>query len=77
MRGWTCAGDARIVAGTEGVAGPAMAAAAGTGTAPVASGAKGKVVTAVTSPALPAKAPPPVVPPWTGKSITKRFGGMD
>lgn len=27
--------------------------------------------------ATPAKAPPPVVPPWTGKSITKRFGGME
>ncbi len=25
----------------------------------------------------PVKAPPPIVPPWTGKSITKRFGGME
>jgi hypothetical protein len=61
--------DPRIVAGTEGVAGPTVAAAAPAATAkPAAS------KTTATSPAV---APLPVVPPWTGKSITKRFGGMD
>lgn len=66
-----CAG-ARVVAGQDGVVGPAVAAV---GAAPKGENIKGtKVVEGV---ATPVKAPPPVVPPWTGKSITKRFGGMD
>jgi hypothetical protein len=32
---------------------------------------------ATSKPAGPVKAPPPEVPPWTGRSITKRFGGME
>ena len=64
--------EPRVVAGTDGVAGP-MAAA---------SSAPSRPASAAQSPVKPVAnkvelAPPPVVPPWTGKSITKRFGGMD
>lgn len=62
--------DPRIVAGTDGVAGPALAQA---GTS---SNAKLKAAVS-TNPSSPVLAPPPVVPPWTGKSIIKKFGGMD
>ena len=67
--------DPRIVAGTDGVAGPS-----GPNTAAVVPGTPARPAAA--SPAKPVAAkvelaPPPVVPPWTGKSITKRFGGLD
>ena len=68
--------DARVTAG-GGATGPAVSA----GSSPrpandlVKSAATGAKPTA-TAANLPVKAPPPVVPPWTGKSITKRFGGM-
>lgn len=60
----------RIVTG-QGVVGvgPAPSSASATTLANAKPGA--------TSIATPLKAPPPVVPPWTGKSITKRFGGME
>ena len=75
--------DPRIVAGQDGVAGPAGAprvggtptAAGGATVGGAAVGKNGKGV-ANASTSTPVKAPPPV-PPWTGKSITKRFGGMD
>ena len=54
--------DSRITAGQSGVSGPAIAA----GRAP-----RNKATTPVVAKALPA------VPPWTGRSITRRFGGMD
>ena len=69
-------GGARVVAGQNGAAGPAMAGGAAPARVPAGGGAdaKGKkgvgLATVVT-------APPPVVPPWTGKSITKKFGGME
>ena len=63
--------DPRIIAGTDGVAGPMIAG----GSTAVPAGAKVKAISA--KPSGPALAPLPVVPPWTGKSITKRFGGMD
>lgn len=63
--------DPRVVAGTDGVAGPPGQP----GAAPVAKLPSAKSTTVAST--LPAKAPPPVVPPWTGKSITKRFGGME
>lgn len=60
--------DPRITTGQNGVAGPAMTAT------PVLAGSPPK---ATSQPApIPAKAAA-VVPPWTGKSITKRFGGLD
>ena len=64
--------DPRIVAGTQGVAGPmlspvAMPSATGPATPASKTNATQSVVVA----------PRPAVPPWTGKSITKRFGGMD
>jgi len=82
--------DPRIVAGQDGTPGaamapvPAVAAAAGAaaagaapgGAAPGKTASAGKLATPASA-ALPAKAPGPVVPPWTGKSITKRFGGME
>ena len=71
--------DPRIVAGQDGTAGPTMAsplpATSATRSPADAKAAPGQA--AAKTVALPAKAPPPVVPPWTGKSITKRFGGMD
>ncbi len=68
--------DPRIVAGQDGVAGPPMAALP-PNSSPAPVGTAGKAATKVTATTQPVKAPPPVVPPWTGKSITKRFGGMD
>lgn len=70
-------GGARVVAGQSGVAGPAMPGAGAAprvqnGGGPDAKGGK-KAAGLVT----PVTAPPPIVPPWTGKSITKRFGGME
>ena len=58
-------GDTRVVAGQEGVAGPAQPAHA--------TGSTGRPATPVAA----ITQPPPPVPPWTGHSITKRFGGMD
>ncbi len=73
--------DPRVTAGTDGTPGapmPAQAAApAGNGKAQAAPGKTAAATTAASAPATPVRAPPPVVPPWTGKSITKRFGGMD
>ena len=65
--------DSRITAGQEGTAGPAMAAAS-----PAAPSTRATPASATTpiSASL-RRAPPPVVPPWTGRSITRRFGGMD
>ena len=67
--------DPRVVAGTAGVAGPAGAAMPG-GPAAGSSASRGSggVKPAASTVTL---APPPVVPPWTGRSITKRFGGLD
>ena len=59
----TCS-DLRVVAG-QGAAGPAAQHAADK-----ASGRKGK-------PAVPPVAAKVVVPPWTGHSILKKFGGLD
>lgn len=73
-------GGARVVAGQSGTAGPAMSGVAGPGVAgpgaagPRAPEGKGKKGASVATPVM---APPPVVPPWTGKSITKKFGGME
>ena len=61
--------DPRVIAGTDGVAGPATAATALP--RPASNALKPVAATKVEL------APPPVVPPWTGRSITKRFGGMD
>lgn len=66
--------EPRVVAGTDGVAGPMVA--------PTAPGTPARPGTATVNPlksvaSKVALAPPPVVPPWTGKSITKRFGGME
>ncbi len=70
--------DPRIVAGTEGVAGPAVAATAPANQVSSKALASSKTQSASkTLAASPVVAPPPTVPPWTGKSITKRFGGMD
>ena len=64
-------GGGKLVAGQDGTAGPAMPPT-------TAKAASGKPITkAATTTATVVKAPPPVVPPWTGKSITKRFGGME
>lgn len=68
--------DPRIIAGQAGAAGPVAQA-------PVAGGGpRGGVQTAATAPGRgkPAAAAPidkTPVPPWTGRSITRRFGGMD
>ena len=63
--------DASVRSGPGGgVAGPVVAA--GSPAKPAAA-----TPASATAASLPAKAPPPVVPPWTGKSITKRFGGME
>ena len=68
--------DARVVAG-QGQAGPSGAATIATPPAltssPTPAKASGKADTIPTV----AKVPPPPVPPWTGKSITKKFGGLD
>ena len=65
--------DPTVVAGREGVAGPAGAPIpASTPNNPAPARTGGKTVAA----AIPL-APAPVVPPWTGRSITKRFGGME
>lgn len=67
------AGTASAQAGTQaGTQGPTQAAA----TKPAATPSK-STKSGATQASLPVKAPPPVVPPWTGKSITKRFGGME
>jgi hypothetical protein len=63
--------DPRIIAGTAGIAGPALSAASTPAKPAV------NATTLKTASTQPVKVPPPVVPPWTGKSITKRFGGMD
>ena len=63
--------NARVVAGTDGVAGPAGAATSASAPSRPAASAVKPVATKVEL------APPPVVPAWTGKSITKRFGGME
>lgn len=60
--------DPRIIAGQEGVAGPAMT--------PTARGAAGPAAR-TPAPTATQVAKGPVVPPWTGHSITKRFGGLD
>ncbi len=65
--------DARVVAGSGGVAGPAMAPGASS-PAPAPARPGGGSAPAV---AQPAKAPQPAVPPWTGRSLTRRFGGME
>lgn len=64
--------DPRITAGQDGVAGPPQDAPAATPKA-----APGPKVAAASPAVTPVKAQPPLVPPWTGKSITKRFGGLD
>ena len=64
-------GGGKVVAGQDGTAGPAMAVAAAKPAGGKAAVAGKAVASAVVT------APPPVVPPWTGKSITKRFGGME
>ncbi len=64
--------EPRITAGQDGVAGldsPPSATRASISTAPVS--ASRRSAPAIAKPSLPA------VPPWTGKSITKRFGGLD
>jgi hypothetical protein len=63
--------DPRIVAGTDGLAGPAAVA----GATPAPSPSIPKQASAPATQVV--VAPRPVVPPWTGKSIIKRFGGMD
>jgi hypothetical protein len=63
--------DPRIVAGTDGVAGPAAVAGAGPATPPSIPKQGSAPATQVVV------APRPIVPPWTGKSIMKRFGGME
>lgn len=68
-------GEGKLTAGSGGVAGPTGAPSppsgrTGTGTVHTAAAKPGATPTL-------AQAPPPVVPPWTGRSITKRFGGMD
>ena len=69
--------DPHITSGSGGgTAGPVVAAAPGTKPAATQVGAK-TAAPGTTASSMPVKAPPPVVPPWTGKSITKRFGGMD
>lgn len=74
--------DPRITAGAGTAAGqvavPATASATVSATAPKITATSTKTLKPGATPAsLPVKAPPPVVPPWTGKSITKRFGGME
>lgn len=65
--------EPRVVAGTDGLAGPTLSAAPSTPARP-ASAAANPIKPVASKVEL---APPPVVPPWTGKSITKRFGGME
>ncbi len=65
----TCS-EPRVIAGTAGVAGPTGAPAAGAGST------RTPAVKPVSASAV-KLAPAPVVPPWTGRSITKRFGGME
>ena len=65
--------DARVVAGQDGVAAPPSAPMPPLSRKPTAI----KAPVPATGNALPVKAPAPVVPPWTGKSIIKRFGGME
>ncbi len=67
--------DPRIATG-QGVLGGSAVLSSG-GSASTGRAAPAGKPGATTASTLPAKAPPPVVPPWTGKSITKRFGGMD
>ena len=62
--------DPAITAGQGGDTGPPMAAASRQAT--VKSGAKPTLAAAT-----PAKPALPAVPPWSGRSITKRFGGLD
>lgn len=64
-------GGVRVVAGQSGTVGPVMAGAAPAGRGPEVKGKKGVSV------ATPVMEPRPAVPPWTGKSITKKFGGME
>lgn len=69
-----CGGN-KLVAGQDGTEGPAMPATAKAADRKPANGKT--VTTTAAAPPTINKAPPPVVPPWTGKSITKRFGGME
>jgi hypothetical protein len=62
--------DPRIATGQGVLGGAAAPGAAQVAAAP--RPAPGKAASVAT-----AKPPLPAVPPWTGKSITKRFGGMD
>ena len=64
--------DAKVLAG-QGSPGPSGAAIPASTAVPPVRGRAGKTETIPTV----AKEPPPVVPPWTGKSITKKFGGLD
>ena len=66
--------DPRVVAGVAGVAGPSGPAIAAGPAAAAGHGGSGGGVKPAASVVV---APPPAVPPWTGKSITKRFGGLD
>ena len=67
--------DPRITAGSGTAAGQVAATAAKPQATPQTTPQTTKP--GATPATLPVKAPPPVIPPWTGKSITKRFGGMD
>lgn len=67
--------DPRIASGQGVLAGPSPSTSAGSGKSSSQASGLGKGLSTPT--ASSSKAPPPVVPPWTGKSITKRFGGMD
>ncbi len=69
--------DARVVAG-QGQAGPSGAAsAAASPPAPALTPTRAKSGSKADTIPTVAKEPPPPVPPWTGKSITKKFGGLD
>ena len=68
--------DPRIATGQGVLGGAGVLSSSGAAASPGRAAPAGKAG-AKTASTLPAKAPPPVVPPWTGKSITKRFGGMD
>lgn len=67
-------GGSRVIAGQDGVVGPAVTPTAG---APVGTSRATGGKPSPTGPGTVALAPPAVVPPWTGRSITKRFGGLD
>ncbi len=69
----TCS-EPRVVAGTDGLPGPTTATLTSVALPRPASGPANPLKPVASKVEL---APPPVVPPWTGKSITKRFGGME